>query len=140
MFWLYLLVPLIILCVAGGVINWRRRRGISYDRESTAQLARARAESTWREGRLSRHCLLGGGQVVEQSTRLSGLGKRRKSDRQPHRSADSRVGIRARSKQSVISPASLPAVHVSPKSLRVVRRGGVHRGSHPYTMPGLLIA
>jgi hypothetical protein len=56
MFWLYLVVPLIILCVAAGVINRRRRRSIGYDRESTAELSRARAESTWREGRLSRRC------------------------------------------------------------------------------------
>ena len=64
MFWLYILVPLIILCGVAGVINRRRRRSISGS-ESTAELARARAESTWREGRLSRHCLPGGGQVIE---------------------------------------------------------------------------
>ena len=54
MFWLYLVVPLIILFAAAGVINRRRRRSISYDRESTAELSRARAESKWHEGRLSR--------------------------------------------------------------------------------------
>jgi hypothetical protein len=68
MFWLYILVPLIILFGAAGVINRRRRRSISGS-ESTAELARARAESTWREGRLSRHCsrrcLPGAGQVIE---------------------------------------------------------------------------
>ena len=64
MFWLYILVPLIILFGAAVMINRRRRHSISGS-ESTAELARARAESTWREGRLSRHCLPGGGQVID---------------------------------------------------------------------------
>jgi hypothetical protein len=45
MFWLYLVVPLIVLCGVAVVINWRRRRSFSYESETAAKLARARAES-----------------------------------------------------------------------------------------------
>jgi len=45
MFWLYLLIPFVVLCGAAGVINRRRRRSFSYDSESAAQVARGRAES-----------------------------------------------------------------------------------------------
>ena len=45
MLWLYIVVPLIVLCGAAGVINRRRRRSFSYDSESAAQVARGRAES-----------------------------------------------------------------------------------------------
>ena len=48
MLWLYLLVPLIILLGAAVVINRRRRRSISYDSESAARLAGARADDTTR--------------------------------------------------------------------------------------------
>ena len=37
MFWLYLLIPFVVLCGAAGVINRRRRRSFSYDSESAAQ-------------------------------------------------------------------------------------------------------
>ena len=44
MLWLYIAVPLIVLCGAAGVINRRRRRSSSYESESAAQIARGRAE------------------------------------------------------------------------------------------------
>ena len=44
MLWLYIVVPLIVLCGAAGVINRRRRHSFSYESESAAQLARGRAE------------------------------------------------------------------------------------------------
>jgi hypothetical protein len=46
MLWLYIVVPLIVLCGAAGVINRRRRRSFSYESETAAQIARGRAEST----------------------------------------------------------------------------------------------
>ena len=45
MFWLYLLVPVVVLCGVAGVINWRRRRSFSYESETAARIARGRAES-----------------------------------------------------------------------------------------------
>lgn len=45
MLWLYLVVPLIVLCGVAVVINWRRRRSFSYESEMAAKVARARAES-----------------------------------------------------------------------------------------------
>ena len=48
MFWLYLLVPFIIVLGAAVVINQRRRRSISYDSESAARLTGARADDTTR--------------------------------------------------------------------------------------------
>jgi hypothetical protein len=49
MFWLYLLVPFIIVLGAAVVINRRRRRSsISYDSESAARLTGARADDNTR--------------------------------------------------------------------------------------------
>jgi len=48
MFWLYILVPFIILFGAAVVINRRRRHSISYDSESAARLTGARADDNTR--------------------------------------------------------------------------------------------
>jgi hypothetical protein len=48
MFWLYILVPFIILFGAAVAINRRRRRSISYDSESAARLAGARGQDNIR--------------------------------------------------------------------------------------------
>ena len=47
-FWLYLLVAFIIMFGAAGIINRRRRRSVSYDSKSAAQLARARGDDNIR--------------------------------------------------------------------------------------------
>ena len=49
-FWLYVMVAFIVVFGAAVVINWRRRRSISYDSESAARLARARGEDNLRHG------------------------------------------------------------------------------------------
>jgi hypothetical protein len=78
MFWLYILVPLIILFGAAVVINRRRRHSISGS-ESTAELVRARAESTWREGRLSRTSCQVAARSSMSAARLSSLARPTKS-------------------------------------------------------------
>jgi hypothetical protein len=48
MFWLYILVPFIVLFGAAVMINRRRRRSISYDSGSAARLTGARADDNTR--------------------------------------------------------------------------------------------
>jgi hypothetical protein len=49
MFWLYFLIPFIILLGASVVINRRRRRSVSYDSESAARLDHAHGVDNMRQ-------------------------------------------------------------------------------------------